>query len=631
MEKEEIQKALEENRNIQPRIKNTVIEVFSDIYDFLGERGLKKWLLDNHFNSLARKVVIKVMTSRTNKHLKRNPTVKGYYKIEEGKKPKIVLRKKVGENKPDTGHEVFHMLGNGLGGFNIFFGEGITEFLSKTLYKNEFKYSYRRNVDVVSLLYAMYSNRLLKYYFTTQGSQFFYDLAKETNGEKQKKMIENLDKIEIHFTNYHMIKYRGLDNKDPEIELKEGIDSLLENYWLYKEDQIQKFRYIKDGKVDFDSFIKEMAGVYSCYLRLYDLTRTIEEKDGLVFLNNLDHLIDELLTNSHLLVGLDPDTQQSVKQNIGKQISSEIVNNSFKYKYGKIPDVIMDQEDEPYRSLNENAKEKLLEKFVKNKRSEDIFEQLEVISNIARATNMTQDEIEDAIRTVSLDNIRIKPNQAMNLARKYNMASSNLHAIEEYNRQNMLSPRYIQIDLDFEEQRRGFIEINVDNKEMSLLLLADSTGRMDKVSLEKFGTVLPDQGLIIKRCINKDELPENVKGMDRVYKVFSAEGKQTTFIGISDKFLENSLEESFKIVNGNIYNGFEYYNDMRESILSRILLDNMEFRKDNNESSQEDLLESTIRFTKRNMRTGIIQNQIQEIQQLIENEREDSNRQRGRN
>ncbi len=631
MEKEEIQKALEENRNIQPRIKNTVIEVFSDIYDFLGERGLKKWLLDNHFNSLARKVVIKVMTSRTNKHLKRNPTVKGYYKIEEGKKPKIVLRKKVGENKPDTGHEVFHMLGNGLGGFNIFFGEGITEFLSKTLYKNEFKYSYRRNVDVVSLLYAMYSNRLLKYYFTTQGSQFFYDLAKETNGEKQKKMIENLDKIEIHFTNYHMIKYRGLDNKDPEIELKEGIDSLLENYWLYKEDQIQKFRYIKDGKVDFDSFIKEMAGVYSCYLRLYDLTRTIEEKDGLVFLNNLDHLIDELLTNSHLLVGLDPDTQQSVKQNIGKQISSEIVNNSFKYKYGKIPDVIMDQEDEPYRSLNENAKEKLLEKFVKNKRSEDIFEQLEVISNIARATNMTQDEIEDAIRTVSLDNIRIKPNQAMNLARKYNMASSNLHAIEEYNRQNMLSPRYIQIDLDFEEQRRGFIEINVDNKEMSLLLLDDSTGRMDKVSLEKFGTVLPDQGLIIKRCINKDELPENVKGMDRVYKVFSAEGKQTTFIGISDKFLENSLEESFKIVNGNIYNGFEYYNDMRESILSRILLDNMEFRKDNNESSQEDLLESTIRFTKRNMRTGIIQNQIQEIQQLIENEREDSNRQRGRN
>ena len=631
MEKEEIQKALEENRNIQPRIKNTVIEVFSDIYDFLGERGLKKWLLDNHFNSLARKVVIKVMTSRTNKHLKRNPTVKGYYKIEEGKKPKIVLRKKVGENKPDTGHEVFHMLGNGLGGFNIFFGEGITEFLSKTLYKNEFKYSYRRNVDVVSLLYAMYSNRLLKYYFTTQGSQFFYDLAKETNGEKQKKMIENLDKIEIHFTNYHMIKYRGLDNKDPEIELKEGIDSLLENYWLYKEDQIQKFRYIKDGKVDFDSFIKEMAGVYSCYLRLYDLTRTIEEKGGLVFLNNLDHLIDELLTNSHLLVGLDPDTQQSVKQNIGKQISSEIVNNSFKYKYGKIPDVIMDQEDEPYRSLNENAKEKLLEKFVKNKRSEDIFEQLEVISNIARATNMTQDEIEDAIRTVSLDNIRIKPNQAMNLARKYNMASSNLHAIEEYNRQNMLSPRYIQIDLDFEEQRRGFIEINVDNKEMSLLLLADSTGRMDKVSLEKFGTVLPDQGLIIKRCINKDELPENVKGMDRVYKVFSAEGKQTTFIGISDKFLENSLEESFKIVNGNIYNGFEYYNDMRESILSRILLDNMEFRKDNKESSQEDLLESTIRFTKRNMRTGIIQNQIQEIQQLIENEREDSNRQRGRN
>lgn len=631
MEKEEIQKALEENRNIQPRIKNTVIEVFSDIYDFLGERGLKKWLLDNHFNSLARKVVIKVMTSRTNKHLKRNPTVKGYYKIEEGKKPKIVLRKKVGENKPDTGHEVFHMLGNGLGGFNIFFGEGITEFLSKTLYKNEFKYSYRRNVDVVSLLYAMYSNRLLKYYFTTQGSQFFYDLAKETNGEKQKKMIENLDKIEIHFTNYHMIKYRGLDNKDPEIELKEGIDSLLENYWLYKEDQIQKFRYIKDGKVDFDSFIKEMAGVYSCYLRLYDLTRTIEEKGGLVFLNNLDHLIDELLTNSHLLVGLDPDTQQSVKQNIGKQISSEIVNNSFKYKYGKIPDVIMDQEDEPYRSLNENAKEKLLEKFVKNKRSEDIFEQLEVISNIARATNMTQDEIEDAIRTVSLDNIRIKPNQAMNLARKYNMASSNLHAIEEYNRQNMLSPRYIQIDLDFEEQRRGFIEINVDNKEMSLLLLDDSTGRMDKVSLEKFGTVLPDQGLIIKRCINKDELPENVKGMDRVYKVFSAEGKQTTFIGISDKFLENSLEESFKIVNGNIYNGFEYYNDMRESILSRILLDNMEFRKDNKESSQEDLLESTIRFTKRNMRTGIIQNQIQEIQQLIENEREDSNRQRGRN
>lgn len=43
-------------------------------------------------------------------------------------KENIVLRKGVGDNKDTNAHEIFHSIVDGLGGFNRFWGEGITEF-----------------------------------------------------------------------------------------------------------------------------------------------------------------------------------------------------------------------------------------------------------------------------------------------------------------------------------------------------------------------------------------------------------------------------------------------------------------------------------------------------------------------
>lgn len=195
MDLQEIQDQLDLNTSIQEDIKNMVKEVYSDIYSFLGERQFKKWLIDSHIKSIARRTIYQSLTEKEDDYLKENKTVLGYRTIASENRDKIVLRKHVGDNKSTTAHETFHAIVDGWGGFNSFFGEGLTEFLNKNLYNSK-DYSYKDNVDVVSLVYSMYSDKLIKYFLTQRGDIFFFDLTRNID-EYSANIMQNRNRRAI--------------------------------------------------------------------------------------------------------------------------------------------------------------------------------------------------------------------------------------------------------------------------------------------------------------------------------------------------------------------------------------------------------------------------------------------------
>lgn len=240
MDLQEIQDQLDLNTSIQQDIKDMVKEVYSDIYSFLGERQFKKWLIDSHVKSIARRTIYQSLTEKEDRYLKERKTVIGYRTIDSENRDKIVLRKKSGDNKSTTAHETFHALVDGLGGFNIFFGEGLTEFLSKNLY-NSSSYSYKENVDVVSLVHSMYSDKLIKYFLTQRGGTFFFDLTKNIDDFSSNIMRNRNIEIEEHFKKFHDMIYE-LEKSDyigAKFHLDEGINLLMSNYYVYTKARIK--------------------------------------------------------------------------------------------------------------------------------------------------------------------------------------------------------------------------------------------------------------------------------------------------------------------------------------------------------------------------------------------------------
>ncbi len=639
MSLEKVKRNIKDNPNIPRKIKEMVISTFSDLYDFLGERGLKKWLVESKLDSISRRLIIRILSSKTDKSLRKRPTSVGYEKdlkdLPKDYRKKIVLRKNIGDNNRTLSHELVHSLGDGFGGFNIFIGEGIAEYISKTIYHNNL-YGYTENVDVVSLLIAMYGDRIFKYYFTQRGDQFFYELALGGDLDLQEKVMDNLNIMETSLRNSHILRNynKQAEGLDPNQELKKGVDAILENYWIYKSNQIKRFKYIKNGKVDFDSFIKEMVEVYNCYSTLImhnsmiqDLTQNGMESPNAFHGNieellkhnmslqhvgsmyelhqNMDDLIEQLIENSHLLVGLDEETCGKVKSVILQDVSQAIgkMADTYKFENGNIPDEIINQQNEPYRSLNENAREKLLKKFVADRAEEtSLAERLETISDIASATNMSQEEVEEAINETSTKQQSFNPEIMMKIAHKYSVALENLRAMEINIEEEMKRTAYVQLELDSMPSTIGFLEVNTENGQINMFLLDSATGEINKISLNKTGEFLPEKGAIVSVCINRDNLPENLKNKDKVFRVQSIESGQSTYIGIPDDLInQGDVFDELVVINGDMVTGYVSFNEMKEECLDAI--------------SRTGFLQSAIKATEQSTRTGQIQAQMQIIAQ----------------
>lgn len=180
-----VEAIIDRNDNIRDEVKGIIKDTFSDIFKFMGERNFKRWLVKKHIPKVARDTIYEIATSDSDTYLKEHENVSGYHRAPTNtKKREIVLRKGIGDNKKTISHETLHAFANGLGGFNRFVGEGITEFLAKTIY-NKDNYAYPNNVDTVELLYKMYGDSIMRDYLMQTGDRFFENIALKAASRRQ--------------------------------------------------------------------------------------------------------------------------------------------------------------------------------------------------------------------------------------------------------------------------------------------------------------------------------------------------------------------------------------------------------------------------------------------------------------
>lgn len=572
MDLQEIQDQLDLNTSIQDNIKNMVKEVYADIYSFLGERQFKKWLIDSHIKSTARRSIYQSLSAREDSYLKKNKNVAGYRTVTTEQRNKIVLRKKVGDNKETTAHETFHALVDGYGGFSAFFGEGITEFMNKTMY-NAKTYSYKTNVDVINLLYSMYSDKIIKYYLTRNGNLFFFDLAKELENAPIEVVQERNSELEKSFLTYHNIIY-NLDKKEPnelnlaEKEFTKGLNNIMQNYYIYIKMRIENFEYIKDGKVDFDSFSNEMAKVKADGNKL---------RTNNCFNDLIDILISELIENSHLLENTG-ENKESIKKNILEAVKESIAYKEQKYTIGLDAKYIknINQEEEPYKTLNKNQIEKLISKFITNSKEKLTLERkIKILRNIKEATNLSQDELENLIVKEISENCDSK--LLYEISRKYTKTMSGIEAIKAENKKDFVTARYVHIELDSMPKTRTYLE-SKDNKILSLLMIDDKTGEVYKINLNKYGALLPEKDIFVRQYDNSTEekrkvIPEKLREFENVFQIYSIKTGKSTYIGLNDDFAiaRTGNKQNIRIVNGEIDWKVKYIDDVEKEALTKIV------------------------------------------------------------
>lgn len=575
MEKSQIRASVKENKQIERKMKEVTIDIFSDIYNFLGERGFKQWVLDNQFRPLSRRIIVKSVWSFSDeKGNLRNIAVGEQDTDKKTGRSRVRVLKSLRKDKRVVGHEIFHAVSRGKI-FNDFFVEGITEFFTIKLF-GESKCAYDKNVSIASLLYAMYPDQLIKYYITSGIG--FEKYLQMTAGKDNPTMRYYLDEINKHFSEVNKLLFSTgkADEYIANREMQYGIESLVSAYFEFKKGQIKDLHYIKDGKVDFESFINEIIGVNIEYNSTCKALHLDQKRSSKCFEKELKGTIKSLIKNSHLLIGLPENNKEEVEFKITTQIIGAInegVSNG-RLEYRKI-----NQDEEPYRSLNLNAKEKLLQGFLEEDEEEpwhiDI-ERLNKIGNIARATNMAQEEIEDAIKKIDFYNLPEDSRMVLDIAQKYGRVLASFQSIEAKNEEEKRISNYYELNV---KDTRGFIEVQSDTGEMNMYILNNDTGQLDKLSLNRVTDFSPEGRVSVRLCIGRDGLPNEVKGSDRIYRVILASDEQETFIGIddateTDKLLSTEIKR-FRITNGSIQATRENIQDVKESFFRRIVFNEM--------------------------------------------------------
>ena len=136
--------------------------------------------------------------------------------------------------------------------------------------------------------------------------------------------------------------------------MKDGISGLLSFYYIYKQEQITRFKHIKADRIDFNKFIDEQVEILR-YLKILDTNRKdykeIYEQYGFIRKN----IIEKMIQNSHLIFNKSEEEKRQIVAKITEDIDSKIARRSLG-RYLSIEETYINQEvEEPYRTLNENA------------------------------------------------------------------------------------------------------------------------------------------------------------------------------------------------------------------------------------------------------------------------------------
>lgn len=488
----EIERNLNLNKDIQADIRQIVYECYYDIYNYLGRTGFIKWVDKQNLTIGIRDIIFKALTENEDEYLKNNRWVAGYHvqPLNPTQKENIVLRKGVGDNKDTNAHEIFHSIVDGLGGFNRFWGEGITEFCKKAMY-NRTEYSYPKNVEMVFLAYSMFGNIILKDYFSKQGDKFYFHLAKGAENHLFQIMMKIGENLDINLENYHSIIYSqkratAQELKTADQNLKDGISGLLSFYYIYKQEQITRFKHIKADRIDFNKFIDEQVEILR-YLKILDTNRKdykeIYEQYGFIRKN----IIEKMIQNSHLIFNKSEEEKRQIVAKITEDIDSKIARRSLG-RYLSIEETYINQEvEEPYRTLNENATGKLVVTFLYKDECKDFFTTMRKIADIqAATTEFSNEEVVDTLKKIG-GNLKTKNAlEILGNAQTFARTIENLSQLEQQYEYDLEMPTFKKVHIDGLENLNTFVELNVDKQ--FLVVIDTEGGRLDRVSLNDYSS-----------------------------------------------------------------------------------------------------------------------------------------------
>ena len=636
-------KELESNPNVQKEIRSCIIETFSDIFRFLGDRNFKRWLFQSHLSSVMRKTIYKVISEENDKYFQEGKGRKGYVSVDDEKRT-LVLRKGDGENKRIASHECFHLLVDADDGFNIFFSEGITEFLSEMLYNQKSK-AYPPNVRMVSLLYEMYSDKLIQAYFLRNGDVFFDNLAYESSNYSRdnyllEKMLKNNQIIDKIFTNLHCKLWNKNESKNisddstPQELFEKGRDVLLENYVYYLKSKIRNFDYIKDGKVEFDRFLLDISKVFLNAIFINEPSKNVINEYIINVINPcVKDLSSELIENSHLLYDCKDDKDRlNLKVQILQDMTS--VFNGIVQAYQKDQNILdyanFNQDREPYISLNTDQALKLADTFLISdlfEKRTDLLNLLNRVNLISRATNMNEMDLDVILSKFAIE-YTDDPKKFIRVAETYAIATNNLQQLKyDYDR-DFSDVNYKRIFSSCFGDRLTYFERRDDK--YSIMMIDEKTGDIEKLPLERGDISIANSEFYVEpvyRFSKNQLLPEDMKddlaeGLN-VYRIINYGESGSTYISFDEEF------DILKLSNGKIDEKVMGFMDIKKECLSMIT--SISDRKDDDFSLKQDVsdfysdekrkifLSGAIEVTKEVVATGDIEEQRKKIINIKEN------------
>lgn len=506
----EIEKNLKLNQHIQADIRQIVYECYYDIYNYLGRTGFIKWVDKQKLTVGIRNIIFKSLTEKEDEYLKNNRGVVGYHRrpIDLSQKENIVLRKGVGDNKDTNAHEIFHSIVDGLGGFNQFWGEGITEFCKKAMY-NRSQYSYPKNVEMVFLAYSMFGNIILKDYFSKQGDKFNFHLAKGADNTIFQAMMKTGRHMNNYLESYHNIIYNKKDPTPDDFKvanenLVNGIEELLSIYYMYNQKQIESFKHIKEGKVDFNKFIDEQVKISKYLQVLVPYAKDFQKLfDQNIFIR--EKLIEKMVEHSHLLFNKTDEEKNQIMTKIKIDIHSKIANRSTG-KYLDIRETKINQElEEPYKTLNENATGKLVVSFLYNDDGNDFVSTIKKIADIQAATkDFSTEEIIDTIKIIDERMQRKNALAILGDSKNFSRTIENISQLEQQYECEMEIPTFKKVHIEGLDNLNIFIEFGTDKQ--ALIVIDPEQGKMDRISLDELFQESSDFNMFTYKKLNKKDL-----------------------------------------------------------------------------------------------------------------------------
>lgn len=490
MEFSEIERNLSLNKDIQEDIRQIVYECYYDIYNYLGRNGFINWVDKQNLTIGIRNIIFKALTEEEDEAFRVNKKIIGYHTppSQPSKKENIVLKRGVGDNKDTNAHEIFHSIVDGLGGFNRFWGEGLTEFCKKTMY-NRTLYSYPRNVEMVYLAYAMFGNTILKDYFSKQGDKFFFHLAKGIENHTFQTMMKKGEIINDNLEKYHSIMHGDKEQTMNECAradtcLKNGISGLLSFYYMYKQEKIARFKHIKEDKIDFNEFIDEQVKIFK-YLHILDTNRKeykeIYEQYGFI----QKKLIEKMVENSHFIFNKSEEEKRQIIDKIISDTNSKIARRNSG-RYLSIEETYINQEvEEPYRTLNKNATGKLVVTFLYKDECKDFLTTIRKIADIqAATTEFSNLEVASTLKIISENSKQRNVLSLLGNAQTFASTIENISQLEQQYEYNLELPIFKKVQIDGLENLNTFVEFNADKQ--FLVVIDTEQGNLDRVSLDEF-------------------------------------------------------------------------------------------------------------------------------------------------